>query len=520
MRRLMGRRASAMGGEVTIVWIIVIAVIIIGFVFVSRINLPTLIKNLPGFSGPSEEDKEIDVDLEISFNCDYPIGYIPIESGIRTLHLLDLDEIEKTEFEDIETQLKKAQKKDYLKLAADGKIFYLKEGKIFGSKKTNLGELEEEIKEQKPSGWNTIKIDPLIDHFVFDYRQQDLNGIQINPENLAEIKADLGLLYDARYISNPGWICGNSQTINVLKNVEKCVETCDIYGGECKESGEEGEIEVSGVNCNGKKCFVTTKENLVDDSLTFRNIQANSYLMSNVDSIEPDDVVSLLYGTLDFSEIKGRTLFKFDLEQTGPETLCYFIRTNNRVIRSGFYSQITEEYFDKEFMYFIPRLRDNLEDTLLISVFSPESKKIIYKVMNANPLQRTEIYSPSEIFARDKTLMGARKISNANLKEEIENNPGIGTFLITDLSVIYQELPREVFYFKIERISEDKIAIYAFDESKRAEGVEPEEIWHILDCNLPRLPFSENGGSIGSQEFLDMKNIKTTLKETLRQCIW
>lgn len=72
-------KKAEIGSESIIIWIVVIAVVILAIIFVSRMDINTMIKNLPGFSGPEDEDKEIEgIDESMFFDCKYPIGRVSI----------------------------------------------------------------------------------------------------------------------------------------------------------------------------------------------------------------------------------------------------------------------------------------------------------------------------------------------------------------------------------------------------------------------------------------------------------
>jgi len=65
-------KKAQMESQSVVVWIFVIAVVIMGILFVRNMNWDAMMKNMPGFEGPGEEDREIDVDLTIEI-C--PRGY-------------------------------------------------------------------------------------------------------------------------------------------------------------------------------------------------------------------------------------------------------------------------------------------------------------------------------------------------------------------------------------------------------------------------------------------------------------
>lgn len=57
-------RKAGMESQEVIVWILVISVVFLAIIFISRLNMDNLAKNLPGVRGPGDEDKEIDMDIE------------------------------------------------------------------------------------------------------------------------------------------------------------------------------------------------------------------------------------------------------------------------------------------------------------------------------------------------------------------------------------------------------------------------------------------------------------------------
>ena len=402
LEKIKNKKASEIGGEAVVVTSIVIIVLILGTLFLFRSNIDSWMKNLPGFTGPGDEDKETGIDLPTIFDCKYPIGYAPITEGEREIKLLDLHDVEETEFKDIEEKLKETEPTAFLKFDVDDKLKYVEFENYFfgfGGSESTLGTVEKQYGEDsKLDFWRKIIFEDQFKNFIFKDGDNSLPGLEKEPISPVQLKKDLRLLYNARYYPNPGWICGDEQNIKSLKEAGECIESCEIYGGECKtvNKKETDEFEIEIANCiEDTRCYVKIGEKLTEDYLSFSNIQADTYKTSNINSIEPDDVVSILYGTLDFSEMKGGTSFKFGLKETNSETLCYFIRTNKKIIRAGEYNFLTSSYLDKKSSPFTPDLRKKNEDIFLISVFSPIDQKNIYKVVNGNPFGRVETSSPS-----------------------------------------------------------------------------------------------------------------------------
>jgi hypothetical protein len=444
--RKSNKKASAMGGEAVIVWIIVIAVLILGFIFVSRMGTDSWMKNLPGFQGPAEQDREIDIDLEIEFDCKYPIGKIPIETGRRTIHLLDLKDVEETEFEDIDKQIYKATKKEYLKLTTDGEVLYSEnEGNWWNfwqlKTETKAANTKEKIEKSKPTEWSTINFNSKLNSFIFNDWDNNLPGIHSTPENLKNLKKDLKLLYNARYHSSTELLCGNPTIIESLKEAEKCIESCKIHGGECKEDGGLGEINLGKIDCKDKKKCFRSQHSFDPDrhlgALIVNQIPEADQITTNTNW---EFIINKPYA------------FSIKLMQVNQKNnFCYSIRTEQQD-KTGYSFQGIDHNLEiiESFSF-----NNSNEGQIIFSAWSPSLNKatiIIFPILiKENPQIKIDLRSQTE----NRTTKETRRTINTLFITET-----IVKIRLKDYFSPYNSFPQRnsEFYFKLEK-EENKINI-------------------------------------------------------------
>jgi hypothetical protein len=536
--RKINTKKGEIGSETIIIWIVVILLIILASTFLFRSRIDMILGNLPGFKGPGETDRIIDVDIPFEFDCKYPIGKIPIEAGRRTIHLLKLEDIEEVEVGEIGDQLKKTQEKNYLQLTVDGNVLYSeREGKVWNlwlwKTETKTAEEEIERKEGKPTGWSTIRFSPNLNSFIFNDWDNNLPGISSTPENIASLKEDLRILYNARYLSDPGILCGSPEIIEALKEAEKCVESCEIYGGECKDSGGEGEIEIYEIKCeNNKKCYVNPEKKKTFDEIDVKKFEA-TYRLTSVGGIDYGPKYDLLTkNQIDLEkdrEYYSRYGITFNKEiNLKNEGVCLIIRSKEGIIAREFLSnQINRELEKKQY---IPSMN---KDLIILTIFNPLK---IDERFTKSTLLITEESRENIIASRfgDASLANAEIISDENFnslsddwtKKEIGKVWLIRGVKIdfrydfkTRLSGIRLETTfksMEYVNFKVEKKSKDTIALFFYDD-KRELFKDP---WREIDCNPFSRPLSKKGFNVGWGKEIKIENIKPTLKETLAQCKW
>ncbi len=263
---------AQIGVEEVIVWIIVIAVLIMGATFLWGSDLDLILKNTPNLGGISEEDRVIDMtDLETYFDCKYPIGRIPlVKSSRRTIELLNIKEIELTEPDKIGERLKNSIKKEYLQLDINEKIHYHEKKAFYNiitDNEEEIGSLESELQ----TSFKRIVLTKEAIDFMLNDLDIKITGLDNPPKE--EFRQDLKLLNNAVYHLGTGLLCGDEQIIRQLKEEDRCIENCEIYGGECKNSGTTDEIEIQGINCNIGKCFIKGDQNLEKDELKIKEFK-------------------------------------------------------------------------------------------------------------------------------------------------------------------------------------------------------------------------------------------------------
>jgi hypothetical protein len=203
------------------------------------------------------------------------------------------------------------------------------------------------------------------------------------------------LLYNSRYHSSTGWLCGDPTIIGSLKEAEKCIESCEIYDGECKNSPPDDEdIEIQGVNCEkDQKCYISKgTQNLVTNDL-----KINKFFMSYALS---EDINLLEIEEFEFSKLKiagdisvdgsgrgGRDIGSIDINLISPEinfefeidtskSYCYFLRTEKEILHSGYSStNLKIETKNK------PWDDENKDNTILFFAFRPSDKRGVYKTI-------------------------------------------------------------------------------------------------------------------------------------------
>jgi hypothetical protein len=125
--RKINKRAG-IESEGVIIWIIVISVVILAIIFISKMDLSSIMKNLPSFKGAGEEDKIIDIDIETDICSEgYElVGYFERGKEENFLYIGSEEEFSK-----IDIYLESGTNK--IKLKRNWKDYHLGE-KIIGNK--------------------------------------------------------------------------------------------------------------------------------------------------------------------------------------------------------------------------------------------------------------------------------------------------------------------------------------------------------------------------------------------------
>jgi hypothetical protein len=203
--------------------------------------------------------------------------------------------------------------------------------------------------------------------------------VPLSSSEIIQIKEDLQILHNARYHSSTGRICGDEETILQLKEAQKCTESCEVYGGECKTFGLAGEIEIQGIGCGtGKKCFVRAGQNLEKDSLEIKEFQVKPG-PSWESAIDQNNI--LIQNIIGGTPVVG---IKYSI--TG-ENFCSLFRTN--------LIGLNKNFFKKEHNFYFENLKYNQDKQklLLIAAYpmGDLSKSVYKNVLMETPFPKNSL---------------------------------------------------------------------------------------------------------------------------------
>ncbi len=409
-------KKAGMESESIIIWIVVIAVVILAMVFISKMDLGTIIKNLPGVKGPGEEDKMIDIDESLFFNCKYPVGIIPVQAGTRDIKLLNLQDIQETPFDKIEEQLKKADPATLLKMEVSGndyKLSYIeRDYPLFSwfDSKTTTGSANPEYDETgKMIPWRKIEFREELRSFIFNENENTLPGLKepLYSTHLDQLRKDLRILYNARYHPSTGIICGDEEIIKQLKEAEKCVESCEIYGGVCKVDGEEEEIKINGKLCKNGDCFVKASEKLEDGELKILSVEltkdSNDRRFNKRENL-------LNKNSLPISSFKMGD-YNLDIQATNKDELICISYGNSL---EAIYTETINLNSQPKLIFG----RDNIpleiksKELILFAIYEPSKQNFVYKTMKIESQEKTEDIKKeiNEMKVGDKKFIDAKNI--------------------------------------------------------------------------------------------------------------
>lgn len=235
----MKNKKAQAGTQEVIVWIIVIAVVLIAIIFVTKFDLNTIFKNLPGNDKQEDRDQVIEgIDELIKFDCKYPIGKI---EGNKIL-LINRAELAERNFDSVLEKDAKLVDAFPLVLSSNRKEISIEGGllknvwvlrKLTGQYKT-IAKLEDMYGlDGKMTSWKKITLEEVSRNFAFGIASTLGN---LNYEDSSKIDRDsLALLDGARYSQSLRIICRDEEisTPTDLKYLEELGELEQLLSKIC-----------------------------------------------------------------------------------------------------------------------------------------------------------------------------------------------------------------------------------------------------------------------------------------------
>lgn len=335
---------------------------------------------------------------------------------------------------------------------------------VIGQEKTNLYLQGNKIWLDKD--WKDLEIgtfDENLLHIYYWFLKESEEYI-LNKEKLPIIDR-LTLIDNSFTLGN--LLCKKEEQIAVIQKEKSCVEDCSLYNGNCRASGLTGEINLGKINCKKDElCYVKEK----DETGKFDE----TYIITTKEGYS-DRTDFLKINELAVTSGKPYVLqFSFSY---GKENLsCYIARTNDKILESGY---LKENENLRRVVDWMPSNEKSFE----IVVWMPWENKKILKRIKIN----------SEI---PEKYSGGKFITNENFKSEISYGSIGDIFYITGTDILFNYNYKGLYdngNFKIEKISSDKLRIYArFGE------------WKELDCDW-----------WWGATALNIKDIKDTFKDSI-----
>ncbi len=395
-------KKAGLESEGVIVWIIVIAVVLMAIIFIAKMNWSSIMKNLPGFKGEGEEDREIGIDETILFECKYPIGYIT--PGEKEFYFLNLKEVDETPLEEIGGKINNAQLANYLEIGFEGNIKYIEKEKtlgIFGGSETSIGNAKYKYSSTgKKEFFKEINFNENLYSFILNDWDNNLPGTknEIGETQVSELKNNLRMLYDAKYYPNPGWLCANPEVIETLIEAEKCMGSCEIYGGDCIDLPEINSDwyystlkggylnKITGELVNKHVEKVDKNEYFYADESIYKT--NNTELINNPNEIDSKSLATLEFNNKIYFISKVDNYYSLGTDLCENKKRCFINLVDNVNIEIEI-KKINNTTLEKEYNLGIGKVNINLEKPIIhvekpIRISINLTKKGCYTLNNGN----------------------------------------------------------------------------------------------------------------------------------------
>jgi len=321
------------GGETAlnkiVVLILVLIVVVIVYIFVVNPRLWDYIKNLPSYEGEKNDSviSEFGEDELIALGCAEVIGKINQKDVGKFVKIMEI-------------YVGKVKTNLYW-------IYSIKEG-VVNEEVIKEGQIRLRINDKQEFSISDMVKDPVVGRL-----DPVKNTIEIDPDFLDESSQnylryefspkinkrfptlnELKLLHGSRRLYNGFYLCKSKEEIEIYKEARKCVESCSLYNGNCRDSGGcyRGEVSYGNLDCRGECCVKESDQKLRDDDLGidlfgfFSVDDGKKYLGENDLEIEvvPGKFLSSLI-SINYGETKNNS-----------KNYCYIVRTNKESLLKGY----------------------------------------------------------------------------------------------------------------------------------------------------------------------------------------
>ena len=390
-----------------IILILILLVIALFFFFYYRQGIWDYFKNLPGYT-VDPKDSEVDYS---KMSPDELVKYDCVQIG-----KIHLDYIRLGSESNPPTKLYLERQNIFIDF---GKWNYLFGEKVF------VGIV----------GKNIININP-------DFLDESFTSYLKYKDYLPSI-AELKIINGA-FILKPNVLCRTDAQNKELINQVSCVESCLVYDGECKETGNNDEVSLGGLDCKGnQECFVKNNdEKINDEDFRIEKLDVSKFAIEK-------QITSLL-NNQEFKVSVG-TRYDFDFSITYPNSFCYFIRTNKILLKSGYQAK------EKGSLVSLITWTQSDDKTLEIVGIDILNNKKVLKRIKLNSEQTSNLYS------------GGKYITNEDFKKEVISAKKGDILYVLGTKFSFMDTGN----YKIEKTDNNKIVIYKEYFGK----------WKIVDCN-------------------------------------
>ncbi len=355
----MKNKKAQAGTQEVIVWIIVIAVVLIAIIFITKFDLNTIFKNLPGNDKQEDKDQVIEgIDELIKFDCKYPIGYIGRDRNIYLIEDLKFKEGKLS-----------PTKKSYFNYK-DDKIYFRGNNFLIAS-----------INSKKDSGSSQkneiIRLNSEAKQFSENEFYNVVGITLIGEEIRKELKEEMKIIDNSRLyrgVKEIGLLCAEDSIIQESIKEKDCSVKCAFFGGECSNREISSKTNIGKLDCeNNQKCYISYNSKLDSKKPSFESIsigENNILFYSYID----DEKIPLQENEITFSP---NTILPLEITADMEESTCLSAITLDRKIDKVLTKDETS----------LPILLSDKDNILAISIYNPKLEIFSYVNTNLTPLK-------------------------------------------------------------------------------------------------------------------------------------